>query len=210
MVAESKFGKHDRKVFVDRPIENARAVGKGEVVRAQILTGPMRAAGTERQYFRPEEKETMFLFMGFVKDDETSGGLGSVGGGTARSHRSREPAATIGKGSGGVEIRHAGRVVLDRVTLGVSNHQIALFLINVGNEKVLEEPPESIQIKGHFLRIDPIVPHRLQNHADAMQLPVSSDGAAVIPPSPSSGEIGKHARYFSAKVRSLGSLRSFR
>ena len=80
LVAESKFGKHDRKVFVDRPIENARAVGKGEAVRAQILTGTDEGQLVlNANIFVPKEKETMFLFMGFVKDDETSGGLGPVG-----------------------------------------------------------------------------------------------------------------------------------
>ena len=118
----------------------------------------------------------MFLFMGFVKDDERPAVLARFGGeqrGTTDHTSQTGPLAKVAAAS-----KFAIRVVVfDRVTLCVPNHQITLFLINVGNEKVLEEPPQSIQIKGHLLRVDPIVPHGLQNHADAMQLTVSSDGA---------------------------------
>ena len=75
-VPESELGEHDRKVFVDRPIENSGTVRKGKIVRCGVFSWPdKRQLVLNSIVLVAEEKQAVFLFVRFVKDYESTGGL---------------------------------------------------------------------------------------------------------------------------------------
>ena len=91
-------------------------------------------------------------------------------------------------------------MVLYGIAFFVPNHQVALFLIYVSNEKVLKKSSQGIKIQGHLFSADPVVAHGLQYHANAMKLPVGADSASVIPSKPVlSRHVWEHTKIFLGK-----------
>ena len=133
LVAERQLGEHDRQVDIVRPVEHAGAVGEGEGVARE------RGARADERNLRMQaalgvavEEEALLLAVALVENDEAAGSARRLDlRRTGRHlHRFRE-AGPLAQVAGGVEVRHARRVVRVGGALVVAEIQEALLLVKV-------------------------------------------------------------------------------
>ena len=108
------------------------------------------------------KEQAVFFLVGFVENYEPSGNLGAIGRRNAkRTTDYLGKSGPLAQITSGIEIGHASGVIGYGVPFVVSDYQVSLFLINVSDEKILEESTKGIEIHGNFFRSDPLIPHAL-------------------------------------------------
>jgi len=127
------------------------------------------------------DEEALFLFVRLVENDPAAGVL-------ARCHLRVHGSANCAGEAGPlaeitctVEVRHPRRMLRKCIALMVTDHQEALFLIQISHEEVLEQAAEQVEVKGLLVIADPAVTHRLKNQGNAVHLAIRTQAAAIAP-----------------------------
>ena len=85
------------------------------------------------------------------------------------------------------------------VALEIADHEDAVFLIEVGEEEILEEAAQDIEILWALFVGNPTVAQGLEDQGNAVHLPIGTDAAAKGPARPSARTMsGRSLIYFSA------------
>ena len=88
-------------------------------------------------------------------------------------------ASPLAEVSSCVEVGHSSSMIGHGTALFVSDDQIAMFLVKVGDKEVHEHAADGIGIEIALVVADPTVAKGLHGQADAVHLAVGSNGTSV-------------------------------